>query len=132
MPRLYDLYMDNLTVLKTMTVFMALLSAMVMCLDGQLVDMNNNLTYLITIFPKWVWAGMFGVFAASRAVDVYIACSRWFASFLTSVLGIWLWSLLLASATIVTPIVGVDLMLIVPLFAELWILSRLIEGRKGT
>jgi hypothetical protein len=106
------------------------LSAAVMLLQSEFVDLNGNLMYLISIWPNWIWAALFGIFAAARASDIYVQCTNWYYPFMTSVLGIWLWSLMLASATIFTPVGGVDLMLSVPLLCETWILSRIIENRK--
>lgn len=130
MPRIYDLYMENLGPLKVMTVIMALVSATVMSLNGQLMDLNANLMYIISIFSKWVWSGFFLAFAISRIINIWGRISNWYIAFLTSIFGIWLWSLMLASATIFTPIGGIDLMLVIPLFCELWILARTIEKKK--
>lgn len=131
MTKLYDLYMDNLGPLKVMTIFMSLISAAVMALQYVVDDLNQNLAYLSSIFPFWIWATLFGVFTISRSILLWTQESRWYAALLTSLLGIWLWSLMLVSATFITKIGGIDLMLTIPLFTELWIMARIIEKRKG-
>jgi hypothetical protein len=94
-------------------------------------DIYNDLQFLVNSLPTSAWVALFSSVSLYRIHSLIFEHSNIYFNLSISVLSIWLWVVVLVSSTILTPPDSLDLILIIPVIIETWILARDIGDRKN-
>ena len=94
---------------------------------------TSNYGAINRLQPLGIWMALFGAYAVCHlAACLYRLPTA--VMYVCGVLGLWLWSYLFLSFVVFdrTPVQATEVMLIVPLIAEVWILAGDIFERRGS
>ena len=124
MYKLYDIYLESTRPTKLCTILLMIISSI-----GVMLDANSSLGLLTNIAPSWFWSIMFLLMATLRGCDLFAERACTLAEFLTPVIIVWIWTLILTASIIQTPIDAMGFLYTVPIGIELWFISRLVDDK---
>jgi hypothetical protein len=88
---------------------------------------DQALKALTEIFPEHFWMLVLSGSILSRAVELVLQKSRVIIQFLTSIISIWVFSLLFTASMLATPSETLGLLFVSAVVGEIWILARTVE-----
>ena len=90
-------------------------------------------SYVPQVAPMWVWGLIFGSYATVKLAQVFFIIHK-YAMFIASIVGMWLWNFLLLDSVVLdkSGVTPMELLLVVPVFCEVWALAIILYTATNT
>jgi hypothetical protein len=123
---------ESLRPLKVILLLLGLVAAGSMLMHN-IGDPHDDFALLTTIMPAWCWSGVFLVQVIFRHLSLFTV--RFDAhlgyKLVAPIIGIWIWSMMMISGIMATPLEELALLYGVVVLAETWIFGREFSERTA-
>lgn len=134
--------LDNVKATIAVTVFEKTNEiTLLLCVTGILMSIgflfgdysNNNYVAINTLASSWVWSILFLIYGGTKGLSKFHTVP-YILGVANSVFGLWLWSYIFLSFVLFDPVpmAATELLLVIPIVAEVWALTSLIYHNGGT
>jgi hypothetical protein len=123
---------ESLRPLKVVLLVLSLVASVSMLMHN-VGDMHDDFALLTSIMPAYCWAGTFMAQAVFRHLSLFTAKFDYhlYIRLVAPIIGIWIWSMMLISGIMATPMEELALLYGVVVLAETWIFGREFSERSA-
>ncbi len=114
-------------------IFVQAVTGLLMALGFAIGDStNNNYQAINALAPLWAWSFVFLIYGSVKLVSLFRPVN-FYLNACSSASGLWSWAYVVLSFTLFdsVPVTSTEVLLVVPLLAEIWALASIIY-QKGT
>lgn len=118
---------------STDIIFVQAVTGLLMALGFAIGDStNNNYQAINALAPLWGWSLVFLVYGLNKLISLFKPVN-FYLNACSSASGLWGWAYVVLSFTLfdTVPVTATEILLVVPLLAEIWALASIIY-QKGT